>query len=383
VQSETAVLATLTHFTQPVPAKWIADLAGLAGRQAETTLEDLTDRALLAGEPAGNTFYLPPLAGKFLRDRRPEAVSQAGGRLAERAYALAVANGNERYDRFFVLEEEWPVLSAALPLLVGGENGRLQTLCGALRNFFNFSGHWDEWLSLERQAEAKALVAGDFNSAGERALRSGWVAYLRNQAAEVLACAARAEGHWRKAEFGTYEQATAIRLRGVGLQLSKNYPAALEAYHQGLDLFRTINPESADVANVVNDIADIERLSYDFAAAERDYGEALRIAHKLENKEGIAMYTGNLGELALTRSEWQAAEGLAVQALAFAEEVGRQELIGFDCWLIAKAMARQSRRADGLPYARRAVEIFTKLQSPENLAAAQAVLKECEVAPAA
>jgi hypothetical protein len=72
-----------------------------------------------------------------------------------------------------------------------------------------------------------------------------------------------------------------------------------------------------------------------------------------------------------------------VQALAFAEEVGRQELIGFDCWLIAKAMARQSRRADGLPYARRAVEIFTKLQSPENLAAAQAVLKECEVAPAA
>ena len=33
--------------------------------------------------------------------------------------------------------------------------------------------------------------------------------------------------------------------------------------------------------------------------------------------------------------------------------------------------------AEGLPYARRAVEIFTSLRKPDSLAYAQATLKEC------
>ncbi len=59
------------------------------------------------------------------------------------------------------------------------------------------------------------------------------------------------------------------------------------------------------------------------------------------------------------------------------EAVGRLELIAADCQRIAKACARQGRKAEGLPYAQRAVAIFTKLRSPD-LAEAQATLKECE-----
>src|SRR5262249_14347687 len=39
--SETAVLAVLTHFTQPAPVQWIADVAQLVAPQAQTALEDL------------------------------------------------------------------------------------------------------------------------------------------------------------------------------------------------------------------------------------------------------------------------------------------------------------------------------------------------------
>src|SRR5439155_11746743 len=112
--SETAVLAALTHFTQPAQVKWIADVAQLAAPQAQTALEDLADRALLVGDPAAQAFTLPQLTTQFLRAKRPEAVAQSGDRLADRAYTLALEHGYEEYDRFTTLEAEWPTLAAAL-----------------------------------------------------------------------------------------------------------------------------------------------------------------------------------------------------------------------------------------------------------------------------
>ncbi len=128
----------------------------------------------------------------------------------------------------------------------------------------------------------------------------------------------------------------------------------------------------------LNDLASVARLSHDYATAERDYREALKIANKIGEREGVASCTGNLAELALDRSDWPAAEELARQALALAEEVGRQELIGSNCRRLAEAMVRQRRPTEGLPYAQRAVATCAKLRLPGDLAYAQAVLKECE-----
>ncbi len=125
-EHETAALAALAHFTQPAQVDWIAELSGLARPAAQTALEDLADRALVVADGPAQAFYLPPLAATFLRRRRPEAVAQTGDRLADRAYALAVENGYQKYDRFPALEAEWPAVAAALPLFLQGDNSRLQ-----------------------------------------------------------------------------------------------------------------------------------------------------------------------------------------------------------------------------------------------------------------
>ena len=52
-------------------------------------------------------------------------------------------------------------------------------------------------------------------------------------------------------------------------------------------------------------------------------------------------------------------------------------MVASNCQRIAKAMAEQQKGAEGLPYARRAVEIYKGLSSPD-LEAAQATLRECE-----
>jgi hypothetical protein len=56
--------------------------------------------------------------------------------------------------------------------------------------------------------------------------------------------------------------------------------------------------------------------------------------------------------------------------------VGRQELIAANCERLAEALAGQGKAAEGLPYAQRAVDIYTRLDSPD-LTHAIKTLREC------
>jgi len=265
----------------------------------------------------------------------------------------------------------------ALLLFLAGANPRLQTVCGALTDFLNFTGRWDERLSLSQQGETKAEAAGDHKNAGWRACEAGWVHNLRRQADAVLGCADRAAAHWQVAQAGTRERATAILLRGHGHTLNQDYSAGIAAYRDALVLYRSVSAESGDVAMVLNWLANAEMSAGELVAAERDYREALRVAHKVDHVEGVAAYTGNLAGLALNQEDWPEAEKLAREALSLSENVGRQELVAAQCRRLAMALVRQKKPAEALPYARRTVEIFTQLGHPD-LEAARATLRECE-----
>jgi len=378
-EDETKVLAALTYFSLPAKLKWIADMTDLPARTAETALEDLTDRSILTSDLPAQTYFLPSLTAKFIRTRRPEAVTQTGDALTDRAYALAMQYGGESedYDKFPILDAEWGFITAALPRLLTGDNDRLQTMCRQLAFFLEFTGRWDEEIWLDEQAEARALAADDKENAGWRASDAGYTYYIRNQTDEVLACATRTAEHWQNST--PRNKAVAIRLHGMGHYLNKDYPAAITAFQEAAEIHRSISPESDDVAILLNDLGEVECIIKDYPASERDYHEALRIAKINKNQEMIAGIPGSLAELALAREQWAEAEGLAREALPLAENIGRQELIASDCYIISKALLKQNRDLDeALSLSHRAVEIFTRLRQQDNLQEAKETLAEIE-----
>lgn len=373
---ETAVLAALAHFTRPAKIEWLAPLTALSEKAMETALDGLRDRSLLIEDELSATWLLPPLAARFLHRAKPEAVGACGERLADRAYALAVENGYDNYERFSVLEASWPQISAALPLLLAGDNTRLQKMCNALRGFLDSSGRWDERLSLSHQAEARAEHSNDWGNAGWRAYDEGFAHSLRGDAAHVLACAERAAAHWQAAGAGVHERATAIYLQGIGHGSANDYPAAISAFGKSLAMWRSLKPNSHYVASSLNALGNVFNKSGKYVQAENHYHEALVIALALSYPEGVGFITGNLANLALDQENWPEAEKLAREALKLAEPLGRKELIAGNYSNLAKSLARQGRGAEGLCHAERAVLMFSELRSP-NLAEAQETLAEC------
>lgn len=371
------MLCALTYFTLPAKVEHVAANAGLPEPDTDRALRSLTVRSLAVPTDELKAFTLVPMVADFLRKKKPEVVAETGNRLEKRAYALIIENGCTNYERFPALEAAWPGIAPALSLFLAGDNACLQTVCNALQDFLNFQGRWDEGLALNEKAEAKAVANADYYRAGWRAYDAGWIHRLREQADAVLACANRADAHWAKAKAGARERAVAIGLRGMGHRLKDEYPTAIADYHEALELDRSLALESKDVASDLNDLAEAEKISGDFTAAEKHYREALRVAHAVDYAEGVATYTGNLASLALDREDWLAAEALVREALSLSESIHRQELVAAQSYHLALALVRQGKAAEALPYAQRAVEIFTRLGLPD-LAKAQAFLAECE-----
>jgi len=251
-------------------------------------------------------------------------------------------------------------------------------VCDALRFFLEFTLRWDEWLSLEQQSEARAVMTNDYANAGWRAFQAGWVHQLRKQDDALLACASRAATHWDIAEAGPRERGAALYLRGVGHRAKGDLSAAIAAYHQALDSFRTMAVESQEIASTLNALAIAEKASEDLAAAEQHYREAIRVADGLGDVEGLATYTGNLAGLMLDKKEWQMAEEFTREALPLSEKMGRLELIAAHNLRLAQALIGQRKTGEALPHAQTAFSIYEQLGRADEITFARETLAQCD-----
>ena len=246
-------------------------------------------------------------------------MTQTGDALTNRAYALAMQYGGEtNYEGFRTLDAEWDFISAALPRLLTGDNDRLQSVCHRLvLSSTSLEDGMNGYGSLNKPKRAPSPLTTKGAQAGGHTTRDTLTTFATNP-----------PKGWRAPpdplNIGRTPiaslKAAAIELRGTGHRLQEDYPAAIAAYCEALELFRSISPESHNVAAGLNSLAEAERENKDYPAAERDYREALRIAKIVKYEEGVATITGNLAGLALDREQWAETESLAREALTLAEK---------------------------------------------------------------
>jgi tetratricopeptide (TPR) repeat protein len=372
--AETQVLAALTHFTLPASVNHLAEASQLNVEAAQGALSALASRALVVPDREERQFVIVPLVAEFLRRSRPEAIADTGRRLAQRGYVLVIENGHKEHTSFGVLEDQWPAIAAAIPLLLGDSYERSRTTCDAVIDFMEYTGRWDEALTLSRDAESLSQAAKLPHSAGWWAYKSGYLHHLRGDAEALMACADRAAGHWQTA--GRREQAMLRRLRGIGHYLRGNWALAQEAFETALSINRSLNVSGSDLAMSLNDVAAVQQQCKQFEAAKKNFEEAVATAQASGSLWDIATYTSNLANLAIDREQWGEAKDRARTALALAETPGDQDLLAATCCHLSRAVLHQGQPEAGRLFAQRAVDIYERLRSP-NIDHARQVLAAC------
>ncbi len=378
-KDELNVIAALTFPSHPIDVQAIAKICGIPSNKAKTALNLLINSSVV--EPHCDVheekFSLIPMVAEFMRNRDRKRVDKIGLKLADRACEIITRNGYAHHDLFPILEEAWPTIAPAIPILRAGKNQRFQMVCSALGQFLDFSGRWDERLQLELAGEKVATMANDKLNAGWRACNAGWIYFARKDAKKMLECLDSAVANWKTTKAGRYEKSFTMRLRGAYHELMNENDKALKEFRMSLNIQRKLKPCSAEVARGLNDLATIEERLGNTNAAEQYRKKALEVARKTRFSEGVAAYTGLLSELALTQGKWSQAELLAREALAQSEKINRRILVARDYRRLAQALLEQERAVDASHFAEKAVAIFKHLHSPE-LSMADAILKQCK-----
>jgi tetratricopeptide (TPR) repeat protein len=375
------ILAVLSFFPQGIALKNIIDLdplRSLSEGDLDSVLRELSNRSLIVPKKGEGAFALVPLVADFLRRQCPSAIRDVGDAIAKRADWIIQDNGWQKNDRFKELEDQWPSLAAAFPLLLLGPNDRLQRVCAGLARFAVTMGYWDEALSLCKHAEGLAVRYGDLKEAGWRAYQAGYIYFRREQQPELDVCVANAARCWGEPDTMQRERNAAIRLRGLSHWLGRRYQAAIKDFETAFIQDQALNPLSRDVEKNLRNLSEVYRALGDVAAAKRFGDEADSVTAALGAGEAEAYRTHHQGIWHEGLHQWMAAETFFRQALESSEKVGRKDLIASNSHHLACVLVHQGKCLSAKPHAELAVELYQKFERSPKLKRALETLQECK-----
>ncbi len=390
IPEQKLILAVMVFLNLSPKIEWIKNITGYDEKNIEIILEELANRSILSTIEDTKGYFLPSLSRQLVLRELSNEVADAEEKLAQYAYRIIIEYGGRKYfQNYEKFAENWNLIFAALPFCIKNDASKLQFIYDALDMFLISSGQLDELLWLNQQAETVALLNKDYDFAGKRAYKAGLIYGYRGQSVDVLQYANRAEKYWKEA-YPTKESYNLVKplvnyLQGVGYKIEKDYQKAIDVIEDAINIWKTLAPVSIEIADSLNVLGEIHiemakardqerHLSH----AENSINEALRIANKINYKEGMSKYKGNLAYLALTNNDWSKAIILAQEALEQAKEIGYQVEIARENFILASAYFELGHVGDkGKVAIRKSVETYTRLRH-EDLPLAEKLMYKWE-----
>lgn len=380
--SEIAALRALSFFVPSAPFEALTEVAKISRNVLEAALDRLDALSLLDKPESTERYALHPLTRTFVRNELladAQIVHEIGRRFAEYwvNYAKRYGGSRKDYKTYDRLEAEWANLEATAEELwqtaavqndnVGNKDAArmLSDLAYALWHFLWFGGRWEEMVLLSTRSYEAMHALKDWSNAGWHADSVAAVHYCRANTDEAAHWTDRASEAWEHAG-SKYEQAIAMRMRGLVAKQRKDYDTAERLLQNALKVYRNMENDEA-VAIVLNSLGGVKRNRKQYDAAERYYREALALAEKIDDKEGQATYMDSLGSLSLDLERWAEVHEWSEKALMLAKEIGRQDLISEAQYCLSRMHEAEGRPDIARPLAQEALAICERLQH-EDLA---------------
>ncbi len=378
--NDKTALGALSFFVPAATFEAWMQVANLSRNALETTIDRLSALSLvdmLAGE---ERYALHPLTRAFVRDELLADVNVA--RETGMRFAGYWVDYAERYGGFGVksykshdqLEFEWLNIEAAIDIYWEmadiheefiGNKEVVRTLNGlaglGLREFFDFSGRWDEQLVLNVKAYEASCVLNDWDNAGWRAFDAASVCRSRGKQDE--------ERVWRQRcikalelSGNNYSRRVAKSMRGWDALWGKDYDRAEAYFLEVLSLVQE-SGESIDRYGALENLGDLamEREQYD--VAERYYMDAMKlVVNDLFKERWLSGINTRLGDVAEKRGQVSAARNWYEKALDVARETGNKDNIASTLYKLALVRNQEGRSDLALPLAQEALKIYERLQ---------------------
>jgi len=261
------------------------------------------------------------------------------------------------------LDDERENLLAALDYAYAAKHWEsVMGLRGALEEFLDLHGYWDEAIKWgERAAEAarraldgKALARFVHNTAVIYQKRGRYqeARDLYNQSLEI------------DKQLGN-QAGIAMSLRQLGriARDQGDYQEARDLYNQSLEIMKQLGNQ-AGIAKSLHQLGRIAQLQGHYQKAEDLCNQSLEIKGNLGDQAGIGISLHQLGRIAQLQGRYQDAKELYNQSLEIKRNLGDQAGIGYSLYRLGTLAEERGKVEEAAQLYHEALEILERLGSP-------------------
>lgn len=362
-----AALLALSLFTPLASRESLAEVSGFAGdlRRLNKAIENLSALWLVETTEGNERLFLRGLTRELAKSRlsKDERADEFQRRYVEHFLRYAEAHAQPTPEDLDALEAEKDNVLGAMDAAFGMQDWEgVMKIRGALNEFLDLRGYWDEAVRSGEQAGAAAREAK--NDEGV-AYFTACVAMIRRDRGEYEAAGSLYRESLEISRRLGSERNIAVGLHQLGViaQEQGNFVEARRLYEESLEINQRLGNQGI-IAATFRQLGIVARQLGELAEARRLYEKSLEINKRLGDQIGVSRTLNELGLIVQEEGRFDVARHLFSESLEISKTLGDQQGIAITLHQLGLIAEVENNKMEAAGLIREALTIFEKLGSP-------------------